>query len=133
MEIDEKPPGSGETPAEEGARKLVESAADAEPTPPAQTSPEAPDAPDVAAEASDSEPEPPPVRTRLGLLEEPPEQPVAVSSRVLARQSRRDFVLFGIGAGTVIFALAVGKILAWLFPLKRQPPPPTYLEGDSRE
>jgi serine/threonine protein kinase len=39
------------------------------------------------------------------------------------RLNRRDFVLFGIGAGTVIFALLVGKILAWLFPLKKSAPP----------
>src|SRR5260370_16459064 len=102
MENDEKPPSSGETPAEVGTPKPVESAAAAEPTPPAQAPLEPPDAPEVAAEASDSEPAPPrvplPARTRPGLLEEPPEQPVAVPSRVLARQCRPDFVLFRAGA-----------------------------------
>jgi serine/threonine protein kinase len=39
------------------------------------------------------------------------------------RLSRRDFVLFGIGAGTVLFAFAVGKLLAWLFPFKKTPAP----------
>src|SRR5260370_11805514 len=101
MENDEKPQGSGETPAEEGT-KPVESAAAAEPTPPTQTSPEPPDAPEVTAEASDSEPAPPPAplpaRTRPGFLEELAEEPVAVPSRVLARQRRRDVVLFGAGA-----------------------------------
>jgi hypothetical protein len=50
------------------------------------------------------------------------------------RLSRRDFVLFGIGAATVIFALAVGKVLAWLFPLRKPgppAPPAPYLEGDA--
>ena len=112
MEIDEKLPRSGEPPAEEGARKPVESAAAAEPTPPAQTSPEPPDAPEVAAEVSESEPPPVPLppRTRPGLLEEPAEEPVAVPSRVLARQSRRDFVFFGAGA----IAAAAG--IWWLLP-----------------
>jgi eukaryotic-like serine/threonine-protein kinase len=64
----------------------------------------------------------------VGAVNRPPAMP-----RDNLRLSRRDFLFFGIGAGTVIFALAVGKVLAWLFPLKRQPPPPTYLEGDSRE
>src|SRR5260370_39762049 len=101
METNETPQGSGETPAEEG-RKRAEAAAAAEPTPPTQTPPEPPDAPEVTAEASDSEPAPPPAplpaRTRPGFLEELAEEPVAVPSRVPARQSRRDFVLVGPGA-----------------------------------
>jgi hypothetical protein len=35
------------------------------------------------------------------------------------RLSRRDFALFGIGAGTVLFAFAVGRLLARLFPFKK--------------
>jgi hypothetical protein len=40
------------------------------------------------------------------------------------RLSRRDFLMFGIGAGTVLFAMAVGKILAWIAPLKKASPQP---------
>ncbi|HEY1859331.1 MAG TPA: serine/threonine-protein kinase [Gemmataceae bacterium] len=39
------------------------------------------------------------------------------------RLSRRDFLLFGIGVATVLFALAFGKLLAWLFPFKKTPAP----------
>jgi serine/threonine protein kinase len=67
----------------------------------------------------------------LGAADKPPAMPWHD-----LRLSRRDFVLFGIGAGTVIFALLIGKILAWLFPLKKlapAAPPAPYLEGDSEE
>src|SRR5262249_29764388 len=47
------------------------------------------------------------------------------------RLSRRDFLMFGIGSATVIFALAVGKVLAWLFPIKKPAPPPATDEQET--
>jgi Oxidoreductase molybdopterin binding domain len=110
MEIDETPPDPGKTPAEEMAPKPPESAAAAEPTPPVEVAPEPPAASEAAAEARESEPKPPPARLRPGLLGEPAEEPVAVPSRVLARQSRRDFVFFS--AGAILAAAGVW----WLLP-----------------
>jgi eukaryotic-like serine/threonine-protein kinase len=53
-----------------------------------------------------------------------PAEAEAGISRDHLRLRRRDFLMFGIGSATVILALAVGKVLAWLFPIKKPAPSP---------
>jgi serine/threonine protein kinase len=58
------------------------------------------------------------------LFARPQAEVETVLPRNYLRLSRRDFLMFGIGSATVILALAVGKVLAWLFPIKKPAPPP---------
>src|SRR5947207_4503804 len=126
MKIDESPPppkeaeekdgrtggrGDGESAGSPVAPEVAPEAAALEPSvaPIAQPEDAADGSKTASSPPSDGKPEPP-ARTRPGLLEEPAEKPVAVFSRVLARQSRRDFVLFGAGA----IAAAAG--IWWLLP-----------------
>jgi hypothetical protein len=110
--------GDGETVTPEAASGAMEAAAlepsvvpTAQPKATADRSETASLAPaEGKREPAEGKPGPPPARTRPGLLEEPAEEPVAVSSGVLARQSRRDFVLFGAGA------LAAAAGIWWLLP-----------------
>jgi serine/threonine protein kinase len=55
----------------------------------------------------------------VGLIPSPARSKQRDKPKLDFRLSRRDFALFGVGAGTVLFALAVGKLLARLFPLKK--------------
>ena len=119
MESDETPCPPGEKPREESAPEPVQVVAEPEPSAAPVGEGDPRESPEAAAEAAPAETEaepaegkaePPPPRPRLGLLEEPPEELVEVPSRVLVRQSRRDFVLFG--AGT----LAAAAGLWWLLP-----------------
>jgi DMSO/TMAO reductase YedYZ molybdopterin-dependent catalytic subunit len=96
------------------SEKPKESPSPEEPAEPQAEEPRTPDSPAIEAAPPEREPEPEtiPARVapRLGPIAERPEAPIEIPRRRLAAQTRRDFLLFGLG----IAASLVGGW--WLLP-----------------